>query len=124
MIDGLITTLATRFGVGESMAQQALSIVMKALNEGGEGDLAAELKQRVPGLGDLAGGGGGIMGGLMGAASSLRGGSSSSPLAGLVGMIGQEKMAEVTNVVSGFVGEQADEDLASRMRSALKRLSR
>lgn len=123
MIDGLIATLAERFGVSESMAKQAISMVMKALNDGGEKDLAGELQERVPGLGDLAGGGGGLMGGLMGAASGLLGGGGSSPLAGLAGMIGQDKMADVTNVVSGFVGEQTDDDLAGRMQSALTRLS-
>lgn len=123
MIEGLITTLASRFGISESMARQAISMAMKALNDGGEGDLAGELQQRVPGLSDVAGGGG-LMGGLMGAASGLLGGGGgSSPLAGLAGMIGQDKMAGVTNVVSGFVGEQTDDDLAGRMQSALTRLS-
>ena len=123
MIEGLITTLAGRFGISESMARQAISMAMKALSDGGEGDLAGELQQRVPGLSDVAGGGG-LMGGLMGAASGLLGGGGgSSPLAGLAGMIGQDKMADVTNVVSGFVGEQTDDDLAGRMQSALTRLS-
>ena len=47
------------------MARQAISMAMKALNDGGEGDLAGELQQRVPGLSDVAGGGG-LMGGIDG----------------------------------------------------------
>jgi hypothetical protein len=60
----------------------------------------------------------------MGAAGGLLGGGGSSPLAGLAGMIGQDKMAEVNTVVSGYVSEQTDADLGARMQDALTRLSR
>lgn len=123
MIDTLISTLAQKFGIDESLARQAIGMVMQALNKGGEGDLASELSSRIPGLGDLAGGGGGgLMGGLMGAAGSLLGGGGGSPLSGLSALLGEDKMADVTDTVSGLVAEETDEELGDRMRQALSRI--
>jgi hypothetical protein len=119
MIDDLVATLTARFGVGDGMARQALAMVMKGLNTGGESELAAELTTRISGLAELAVGGGGLMGGLAG----MMGGGK-SPIASLAGMIGQQKMVEVIAVVSEFVGDRTDEVLAERTQAALLRLSR
>ena len=113
MIDHLISTMAERFGVGEDMAKQAIGAVMKGLRDGGEADLADELAEKIPGLGDVSGGG--LLGGMMG----LFGGGS---LAGLSSMIGPEKMTEVVFEVSQFIGENADPDLGDRFQEALTRL--
>ncbi len=118
MIEGLVTTLSARFGVGEGMARQALGMVMKGLGSGGERELAAELTARISGLGEVAAGGGGLMGGLAG----MMGGGK-PPVATLAGMIGAEKMVEVIAVVSEFIRDQTDDALADRTQAALLRLS-
>jgi hypothetical protein len=118
----LVKMLTAKLGIPESLAKQALGMVMNALKKDGEGDLFTELGQRIPGLAELSGGGGG----LMGAAASMFGGGGrggSSALSGLTSMIGTDKMGEVSNLVSGFVGEQTDADLGERLQAALARLA-
>jgi hypothetical protein len=120
MIDQLVKMLTAKLGIPESLAKQALGMVMNALKKDGEGDLVTELGQRIPGLAELSGGGGGLMGA---AASMFGGGGGSSALSGLTSMIGTDKMGEVSNLVSGFVGEQTDADLGERLQAALARLA-
>lgn len=113
MIDLLVGTMAERFGVSEDEARMAIAAVMKGLRDGGEVDLATELAEKLPGLGDVSGG----------AMLNMMGMFGGGPLAVLSAKIGREKMAEVAFEVSQFVSTHADPDLGDRFYEALTRLT-
>ena len=124
MLDTVIDQLAKQFRIDHGLARQAIAMVIQALHENGAGHLVSELEAAIDGLGDVeAAGSGGGGRGLMGEASGLLGGTSNSGLHGLDALLGHEKLNGFDEALSKIVSEHANEDLGSRLKTELDKLT-
>ncbi len=120
-MEELIASIASRFGIGEEMAEKAVGILMSLVQNNAEDGLVSRLFDQLPGAADLAerhsdalaGGGGGLMGKLGG----LMGGDMGNALSALDALkstgLDMGQIREVGGEVFNYAREKADTDLAN-----------
>jgi hypothetical protein len=123
MLRDLIDALAHRLSIDHALAQQTLAMMLEALHENDEGELAGVLENRIPDLGNIeatGSGGGGF--GLAAESAGLVSGSADSGVHGLKYLLGADKTAKFAEAASACIGEQTDAALGQQLEGVLKRI--
>lgn len=123
MLRDLIDSLAHRLAIDHALAQQTLAMMLEALHENDEGELASVLESRIPELGNIeaAGSGGGGFG-LAGEASGLVSGTPGSGVRGLRYLLGEVKAPKFAEAAGTCIGEQTEAALGAQVQDVLKRI--
>ena len=127
MIEQLVSQIATKVGIPESMARQGVGVVMGMLKKDGDPGAVGKLFGQIPGAEALAteyeGAGAkatGGVGGLIGKVGGMLGGSAGSKMSALAAFqqtgLTPEQGKAMIPVAKDFLAEHADE---ATVRSAL-----
>ena len=122
MLDELIDALAHRMEIDHALARQSLAMMLEALHEHDEGELAGVLEQRIADLGNVeatGSGGGGF--GLAGESAGLVSGTPDSGVHGLKVLLGA-KAGLFAEAAGAVIGAQADAALGKQVGDVLKRI--
>lgn len=122
MLNNVIDALAHRLTIDHALARQTLAMMLQALHENDEGELASVLEKRVADLGNVeatGSGGGGF--GLAGEAAGIISGTPDSGVHGLKYLLGS-KAAQFAVAASEVFGEQADPALGQQLKGVLERI--
>ena len=125
MIDTLITQLAEKLGIEESMAKQAVGVGLSLLNKEGDNDLVSQLFSKIGGASDLAqeftkteqpSGG---LGGLVGSLGGMLGGKAGDAMSALSALedsgLSLDQAKDSLPVVSDFLKDQNATDIAKQV---------
>jgi hypothetical protein len=122
MLDDVIDALAHQVKIDHALARQALAMMLQALHENDEGELAGVLEKRIPDLGNVeatGSGGGGF--GLAGEAAGIISGTPDSGVRGLKYLLGG-KASQFAAAASEVLGEQTDAALGQQLKGVLQRI--
>ncbi len=122
MLDEVIDALAHRMTIDHALARQTLAMMLQALHENDEGELASVLEKRVADLGNVeatGSGGGGF--GLAGEAAGIISGTPDSGVRGLKYLLGG-KTEQFAVAASEVLGEQTDPALGQQLKGVLERI--
>ena len=120
-MEELIVNIASKFGIGEEMAEKAVGILMSLVQNNADDGPVGQLFDQLPGAaglaekysGEISGGGGGLMGKLGG----LLGGNMGNTLGALDALkstgLDMSQIKEVGGDVFNYARENADADLAN-----------
>ena len=130
----LITSIATKMGIDEALAQKAVSVVLSLVQSQGDDSVVGQLFDKMPGAADLASSGssalesGGDGGGLMGMVGGLLGGSGGEIMSALSQLksdgleTGQVK--EIGGDVLDYAKEKGGEELVEKLTSSIPGLDK
>jgi hypothetical protein len=121
MADKLVSELSDRLKIDEATTREALGMMMEALHENDDGELAGELEGRFPSLGELEPGGSGG-GALASEAAGLVSGTPNSGLHGLTALIGKNRLGSFMEGTAAVVGQESDPALGEKTLQALRRI--
>lgn len=122
MLNDVIDALARQMKIDHPLARECLSMMLEALHENDEGELASVLEQRIADLGDAEATGSGAGGfGLTAEAAGLVSGTPDSGVRGLKALL-DKKAPQFGETVSAVVGEQTDAALGQQLGAVLKRI--
>ncbi|PCH81214.1 MAG: hypothetical protein COB90_05385 [Hyphomicrobiales bacterium] len=82
-MDELISQIAERVGIDESLARTGVKIILGFLNKEGSGDVMSKLLEALPGAKELIDDGGSSGGGLLGGLGGMLGGGMGGAMAAL-----------------------------------------
>lgn len=122
MLDDVIDALAHRMAIDHALARQTLAMMLQALHENDDGELASVLEERIPDLGNVeatGSGGGGF--GLAGEAAGLVSGTPDSGVHGLKVLL-EKKAGQFPEAASDVIGAQTDPALGQQLKGALQRI--
>lgn len=122
MLDDVIDALAHRMTIDHALARQTLAMMLQALHENDEGELASVLEKRVADLGNVeatGSGGGGF--GLAGEAAGIISGTPDSGVRGLKYLLAG-KTEQFAVAASEVLGEQTDPALGQQLKGVLERI--
>lgn len=122
MLDDLIDALARKLAIDHALARQSLAMMLEALHENDEGELAGVLEQRIADLGNVeatGSGGGGF--GLAGESAGLVSGTPDSGVHGLKALLGA-KAGQFPAAVGDVFAAQAGAALGQQVGDVLKRI--
>lgn len=123
MLNDLIDGLAHRLHIDHALARQTLAMMMEALHENDEGELAGVLENKIADLGNVeatGSGGGGF--GLAGESAGLVSGTPDSGVHGLKYLLGETKAARFAEAAGAVFSEQADPGLGGQLEAVLRRI--
>lgn len=122
MLDDVIDALAHEMKIDHPLARQTLAMMLQALHENDEGELASLLEIRIPDLGNVeatGSGGGGF--GLAGEAAGIISGTPDSGVRGLKVLLGS-KSGQFADAASSVLGAQTDPALGQQLKGILQRI--
>ena len=123
MIDQLIQQIASKVGIDESMARQAVGVVMGFLNREGDSSAVGSLFEKIPGAAELASqyepGASAGLGGLMGKMGGMLGGNKmSGAMAAMAAFketgLSVDQAQDIMPVVKDFISENAGADVMAQ----------
>ena len=126
MIEQLVSQIATKVGIPESMARQGVGVVLGLLKKDGDPGAVGELFAKVPGAEGLAeqyadgakASAGGPMGGLMGRLGGMLGGKAGSSMSALAAFqqtgLSPEQGKQMLPIAKDFLSQHADEATVQR----------
>ncbi len=122
MLNDVIDGLAHRMAIDHALARQSLAMMLQALHEHDEGELASVLEDRIADLGNVeaAGSGGGGFG-LAGEAAGLVSGTPDSGVHGLKVLLAG-KAGQFPEAASEVIGAQTDAALGQQLKGILQRI--
>ena len=139
MMDALVTRIATKVGISEELAAEAVGMMLSYVQRTGDDGAVAAMLRQMPGATEMiarfggaeietpapnSGGGGGLLGSVLGAVSSLTGGDRGGGLMA----IGQHLMAQgmemgqvkqVAEEVFAFAEETVGPEAVERVKKSL-----
>lgn len=122
MLDDLIDALAHRMAIDHALARQSLAMMLEALHENDEGELASVLEARIADLGNVeatGSGGGGF--GLASEAAGLVSGTADSGVHGLKALL-NAKADDFAVAAPEVIGKQTDPALGQQLAGILQRI--
>ncbi len=126
----LITSIASKVGISEELAQKAVSTVLSLVQSGGDDGLVSQLFDKMPGAADLASAGsessGG--GGLMGMVGGMLGGSAGDMMSAVSSLksegLDMDQIKQVGEGVFEYAKEKGGDDLVSKVTDSIPGLDK
>jgi len=109
-MQALITQIAKQMGIDEALTQKGISIVLSLVQSQGDGNLVAQLFDKMPGAGDLATAGSSAL-----KSSSGGGGSLMGMVGGMLGGGAGEIMSAVSQLQSDGLETSQIKDLGGQV---------
>ena len=134
-MQALITQIAKQMGIDEALAQKGISIVLSLVQSQGDGNLVAQLFDKMPGASDLASAGSSALnsgsgrgGGLMGMVGGMLGGGAGEIMSAVSQLqsdgLETSQIKELSGQVLDYAKQEGGDDLVGQITASIPGLSK
>jgi len=133
-MQALITQIAKQMGIDEALAQKGISIVLSLVQSQGDGNLVAQLFDKMPGAGDLATAGASALknnsggGGLMGMVGGMLGGGGGEIMSAVAQLqsdgLETSQIKDLGGQVLDYAKQEGGDDLVGQITESIPGLSK
>lgn len=133
-MEQLITSIASKLGIDEALAQKAISIVLSLVQSQGDDSAVSQLFNKMPGAADLADAGKNALannsggGGLMGVVGNMLGGSAGDVMSAVSQLksdgLETDQIKDIGGQVLDYAKQQGGDDLVGQITKSIPGLDK